>query len=110
MNNPNKKTWTDEEIFVQVVEILKTVAPAKVIGEVTMDSSIIDDFAFDSIDIIDTLLKIQEIFLGEDEQPIGMESFLTEAYQGDDGKVMSVRTICNLITAYFAIKEENKNG
>jgi len=110
MNNQSEKTWTEEEIFVQVKEILKEVAPTKVIGEVTLDSSIVDDFAFDSIDIIDTLLKIQEIFFSEVEEPIDVESFLTQAYQGDDGRVMSVSTICNLIEKYFSLKEENENG
>ncbi|MBN2532030.1 MAG: hypothetical protein JXB88_04015 [Spirochaetales bacterium] len=103
MDIETRKVWTEEEVFEQIKKILKTVAPTKILGEIEMDHSIVEDYSFDSIDIIDTMLKIQEVFLGTDAEPINYEGFLNEAYANYSGKMMSVNTICQLISEYLKV-------
>lgn len=102
--NTSPQNWNEAEIFEQFKAILTEVAPTKIVDEITPESSLLDDYGFDSIEIIDTLLKIQERFLGDDPEPLDLESFLSEAYASDNGNGMTVNTICNLISGYFETK------
>jgi acyl carrier protein len=88
------ETITEEKIFKQFKEILYEVAPLKVIEEITMQTSLIEDFAFDSIDIMGTLLKIQERFL-KDSSILEMDSFLNETFSNE--KRFTVQMICQQI-------------
>lgn len=92
-----KKKLTEKEVFEELKEILREVAPLKIVNEITPESSLVDDFAFDSIDIMDTLLKIQERFFKQNKEPIDVDKFLKEAYSGDNPKAMPVKTICEFI-------------
>jgi acyl carrier protein len=103
--HPNApQNWSKAEIFEQLKAILAEVAPAKIVDEITPESSLLDDYGFDSIEIIDTLLKIQERFLGDDPDPLDLESFLSGVYASDNGNAMSVKAICDLISGYFEMK------
>lgn len=93
----NLERYSEQEVFEMLKQILREVAPVKVVGEITLDTSLQEDFGFDSIDFMDLLLKIQEVFVREDSEPINVERFISCAYNGSDGRALTVRTICNLI-------------
>jgi len=99
------KTITEEEVFEQLKEILYEVAPLKVIEEITQQTSLLEDFAFDSIDIMGTLLKIQERFL-KDSSIIEVDAFLNETFSNE--KRFTVRMICQQILELIQ-KEEAGN-
>jgi acyl carrier protein len=98
MRDLNKESYqlTSEKIFSGLKEILYEVAPLKVVGEITPEISLVEDFAFDSIDIIQMLLRIQERFAPENST-IDMDRFLHEAYNDCDGQAAKVKTVCRLI-------------
>jgi acyl carrier protein len=93
---PDSRKLTDKEIFNQLKEILFEVAPLKVVDEITPETSLVEDFAFDSIDIMQMLLRIQERFAPEDST-VDMDKFLQEAYNDSDGQAAKVKTVCRLI-------------
>jgi acyl carrier protein len=101
--------WTDQLVLEKTVTILKEVNPHKVLGEVTPNSSLIHDFAFDSIDIMDTMLKIQQTFLSESAN-LDMESFISDIFEDKNNVGMTVGTICKLIKKYFLDHMEVQNG
>lgn len=92
----NDQTFTEEEIFAGLKEILHEVAPFKIVGEVTPEKSLVKDFAFDSIDTMGMLLKVQERFL-KDRSIIDVDQFVNQAFKGSDGKSATVNRICTLI-------------
>lgn len=100
------RDMTQAEIFEELKHILKKTAPLKIIEEITPQSSLIDDFAFDSIDVMGMMLEIKEQFLKD--KSIDVDGFLNEAYKNNDGKVFSVETICWLIQN--SIKGEHYDG
>lgn len=88
--------WTENKVFDQLREILDEVAPYKITGDVTLDTSLVKDYAFDSIDIMEVLLKVQQRFLnGRSIDDI--DKFINRAFRGEDGKPVTVRVICGLI-------------
>ena len=90
------QTFTQEEIFAGLKEILYEVAPYKIVGEVTPEKSLVKDFTFDSIDTMGMLLKVQERFL-QDRSIIDVDEFVNRAFKGSDGKSATVNRICTLI-------------
>lgn len=98
----NLERYSEQEVFEMLKQILREVAPFKVVGEITPDTSLQEDFGFDSIDFMDLLLKIQEVFIREESEPINAERFISCAYNGSDGRALTVKTICNLIMENLA--------
>lgn len=96
MGNVNQTRLSEEQIFNDFKKILLEVAPLKIVGEIKPQTSLIEDFAFDSIDIMDTLLKIQERFLTDNATAFNVDNFLQTAYNAE-GKKVTVKTICRLI-------------
>jgi len=93
---------TEEEIFVSLKEILYEVAPLKIVDEVTLDSSLVEDYAFDSIDMMTMLLNIQNRFLKENPM-LDLDRFLNETFSRGDGKPVTVRTVCQLIAEHIHV-------
>lgn len=89
---------TSEEIFSGLKEILHEVAPLKVVDEITMETSLVEDFAFDSIDMMQMLIKIKERFLGDRDLPL--DEFLNEVYCAHKDQPVTVKNICRLIANY----------
>jgi acyl carrier protein len=88
--------WTERKMFDQLREILDEVASYKITGDVTLDTSLVKDYAFDSIDIMEVLLKVQQRFL--DGRSIDdIDKFINRAFRGEDGKPVTVRAMCGLI-------------
>ncbi|MDQ1354321.1 MAG: acyl carrier protein [Acidobacteriota bacterium] len=102
MKDPKKEfqKLTENDIFAGIKEILHEVAPLKVVGEVTPESSLVEDFAFDSIDVMQMLMKIQERFLADKAASIDINEFLTGVYSDCDGKPATVKSICQLIAKH----------
>jgi acyl carrier protein len=93
----DSKNYSEEEVYQKLIQILREVAPLKVVGQITPSTSLIEDFAFDSIDMMDLLLKIQEVFIGENSEPINLNQFISCAYNNPDGRAVTVKSVCNLI-------------
>jgi len=89
---------TEDEIFTQLKEILYEVAPLKVVDEVTPETSLVEDFAFDSIDMMQMLIKIKERLLGDKDLPL--DQFLNEAYCAQEGQPVTIKNISRLIARY----------
>ncbi|HEY8463542.1 MAG TPA: phosphopantetheine-binding protein [Bacillota bacterium] len=87
----------EAEVYQKLIQILREVAPFKVVGEITPTTSLVDDFGFDSIDMMDLLLKIKEVFGADKPEIIDVDSFVSCAYNSTDGKPVMVRTICQII-------------
>lgn len=98
------QTFTNDDIFIGLKEILYEVAPFKIIGEVTPEKSLVKDFTFDSIDTMGMLLKVQERFL-KNRSIIDVDQFINQAFKSSDGKPATVKRICTLINN---IIHENK--
>jgi acyl carrier protein len=90
--------FTSEEIFSGLKKILQEVAPLKVVGEITPETSLIEDFAFDSIDMMQMLIKIKENFLGDKDLP--QEHFFNEIYCSNEEQPVRIENVCRLITEY----------
>lgn len=91
---------TENEVFTGLQEIIYEVAPLKVVDEIKPEDSLVEDFAFDSIDTMQLLLKIRERFLADKDIPIDINGFLQEAYSGCEGKPVTVKHLCHLISNY----------
>jgi len=89
---------TSEEIFSGLKKILQEVAPLKVVGEITPETSLIEDFAFDSIDMMQMLIKIKEHFLGDKDLP--QEQFFSEIYYSSEEQPVTVKSVSRLIAEY----------
>jgi len=79
-----------EEVFRSIKEIMYEVAPAKIVEEITYESSPIEDFAFDSMDVMDMFIKIQERYGLYDDN---FNDLLTRGKDGFD--VRTLDAICN---------------
>lgn len=83
-----------------VNEILKEVVPAKVAEEVTLDTSLNEDLAINSIETMDILIKMREKLSQahhmneEDFDTDKVFGFLSQCGNGDS---ITVRSLCNLI-------------
>lgn len=93
----DSKNYSEEEVYQKLIQIIREVVPLKTVGEITPNTSLVEDFAFDSIDTMDLLLKIQEVFMGENSDPINLDQFISYAYNNPDGKAVTVKSICSLI-------------
>ncbi len=91
---------TENEIFTGLKEIICEVAPLKVVAEIKPEDSLVEDFAFDSIDTMQLLLKIRERFLADEDMSIDIDGFLKEAYSDCEEKPVTVRRLCRLIADY----------
>lgn len=96
---------TNEDIFTGLKEILHEVAPYKIVSDVTPEKSLVKDFAFDSIDTMGMLLKVQEKFL-KNQSLLDVDQFINQAFKGSDGKSSTVNHICALIADII----NNNNG
>ena len=85
------KTITVEEVLESLKEILQEVAPLKIVDEITPQISLVEDFAFDSIDIMGMLLKIQEKFL-KNKSILELDVFLNEMFANE--KRFTVQMVC----------------
>ncbi len=56
------QAWTEPEVFGALKEMLPLVAPLKVTGDVSRETSLSDDLAFDSLDIMEMLAAVNEHF------------------------------------------------
>ncbi len=87
---------SQEFIFNNLVEILHEVADYKITGEITLHTSLARDYAFDSIDIMGVLLKIQERFL-KDKPILDIDQFVNRAFRDKDGSPVTLETMCGLV-------------
>ena len=85
---------SEEEVFLQLKEILYEVAPLKILEEITYQTSLVEDFSFDSIDIMGTLLKIQERFL-KDASMFEVDAFINETFSNE--RQFTVQMLCRQI-------------
>ena len=104
-----EQTFTEEEIFVGLKEILYEVAPFKIVGEVTPEKSLVKDFSFDSIDTMGMLLKVQERFL-KNSSIIDVDQFINQAFKGSDGNSATVNRICALVSHIIQDTSGDDNG
>ncbi len=104
----NQTSYTKDEIF-KIVEIaLKETVTTKIIDDITMETSLIEDIALDSIEIMAMFIKLQEK-LDLDFSSIDMEEWLTEYLEVDEGeKLFSISSICDQILNLM--KEGGENG
>ncbi|MGD9212455.1 MAG: acyl carrier protein [Desulfobacteraceae bacterium] len=86
-----------ELIFKTLKDILMEVACFKVIGDITFESSLTNDFGFDSIDIMDMLTRVQETFIFDDEFDLDMMQFFQNNNTEEDLGSFTVGGICKLI-------------
>jgi acyl carrier protein len=93
----DSKKYSEEEVYQKLIKIIREVAPLKVVGEITLNTSLVEDFAFDSIDMMDLLLKIQEVFMRENAEPINLNQFISCAYNNPNGRAVTVRSVCSMI-------------
>lgn len=91
------ETFTEEDILTGLKEILHEVAPYKIVSEVTPEKSLVKDFAFDSIDTMGMLLKVQERFL-KNRSILDVDQFVNQAFKGSDGKSATVKRVCTIIS------------
>jgi acyl carrier protein len=87
---------SQEFIFDNLIEILHEVAEYKITGEITLQTSLAKDYAFDSIDIMGVLLKVQERFL-KDKPILDIDQFVNRAFRGTDGAPVTIAAMCDLI-------------
>lgn len=101
MKEMEMKSYTNEEIFNIIEQILKEVAPLKVNGELNMDTSITDDFAFDSIDIMDTLIKLREKFMSDNEKCLNydVDKLISSMFDGENE--LTMKNLCKIIDEIF---------
>jgi len=107
------KALNKQEVFEQLKKILYEVAPSKIVHEITMNSSLTEDFGFDSINIVDTFLKAQERFINRGNTSTSFEKFLSDGISGLDTHAMVVESICDYIlekSASINSSEELNNG
>ncbi|MBE9572073.1 MAG: hypothetical protein IMF11_15700 [Proteobacteria bacterium] len=92
MTNHHAQTWSEDQIFDALKEILPRVAPLKVVAPIFPESSLAEDLDFDSLDTVDMLLEINERFSIE----IDFEKWISQESERED-KSYTVRSLCHVI-------------
>lgn len=88
---------TDDKIFEAVKEILTKVAPSKTCGQIDPQTSLVEEFAFDSIDIVKMFYEIRMRFFADDDT-FDVDSWLYDGYSNLNDKKFAVSTVCELIS------------
>jgi hypothetical protein len=94
-----KKLYTIIEKLSIINVSLKDVVPAKMVGDVTFETSITEDLALDSIEIMDVLLKIREKLTSTEsdvEEDIDIDKFLIYLFNAGD-RGITVQSLCDFI-------------
>ena len=86
------------EVFDTLKVILNEVAPEKITDEVTLEKSLYLDYGFDSVDLMATLLKVQEKF-NIDFSNFDVGKWFEEASNNNDQ--IEVQRVCDLIIEHM---------
>ncbi len=103
--NDDVQMWTEPEIFEVLKEMLPLVAPLKVTGDVLRETSLSEDLAFDSLDIMEMLATVNEHF----SVLLDFEYWIQKESQAQ-GKPFTVQSLSQFIFKTLtepAVYEEN---
>jgi len=95
----NMKQYTTIKKLSIINASLKDVVPYKMVGDATLETSITEELALDSIEIIDLLLKIREKLTsaeGNIKEDINIDQLLSYLFNTGDGEI-TVQSLCNFI-------------
>jgi acyl carrier protein len=92
MTETGSHSWTYESVFKDLVHMLTQMAPLKVTGPVSLETTLDEDLGFDSLDAVDLLIAVNEHFL----ITIDIEAWLEEESQRED-KPFTVGSLCRFI-------------
>ncbi|MBE9571674.1 MAG: acyl carrier protein [Proteobacteria bacterium] len=92
MTNHHVQTWSEDEIFNALKDILPQVAPLKVNGPVYPATSLAEDLDFDSFDTVEMLVEINKRFSIE----IDFEEWILQESERD-GKSYTLESLCQCI-------------
>lgn len=89
--------YTEKEKIDIICEEIKKIAPEKVTGELTLETSITNEIALDSIEIMDLLIGIQEEVKkrGTNQGEINYDNMLSYLFAENDD--LTIKSICNFI-------------
>lgn len=93
MKDLSVQTWSEDQIFDVLKEILHRVAPLKVVGPISPETSLAEDLDFDSLDTVDMLVEINERFSIE----IDFEKWISQESERD--RPYTLRSLCQFIQA-----------
>lgn len=91
------------ETLSMVNEILKEVVPTKVVETVTLDTSLNEELAIDSIEMMDVLIKIRETLTEklQIEEEFDTDKIFEFLLMCQNGESITVQSLCNLIEEYL---------
>lgn len=91
------------ETLRMVNEILKEVVPTKVVEAVTLDTSLNEELAIDSIEMMDVLIKIRETLTEKlhIEGEFNTDRIFEFLLKCQNGESITVRSLCNLVEEYL---------
>lgn len=80
-----------------IIEKIKQVAPHKVIESITLDTSLTEEIALDSIELMDLLLLVKEDLIEKErtDDGIDIERMILYLFAGDND--ITVSTLCEFI-------------
>jgi acyl carrier protein len=92
-----------DEILERIKGIMYTVAPHKITGEITLNSSLTKNFALDSLDILEILIEVQDTmdvdFLGVD-----IEDWIYPRCAKGSELSITVESICLFVQEHLNLK------
>lgn len=95
----NLKQYSKTEKLDMVITSLKDVVNYKITGNITFETSITEELALDSIEIIDVLLKIREKVRDDKlntNEEVNIDELLSYLFDHGDGDI-TVLSLCNFI-------------
>lgn len=85
-----------DEMMEKVKGFAKEIAAGRVEGEIDVDSSLLNEYAFSSIDIMDLLLKMRYEYFNDNEELDAVE-LLNEIYVDYENGNITVKSISKIL-------------
>ena len=89
-----------EKIFADLIQILEAVAPLKTQGDLALETSLMTDLNFDSVDIMGMFVRVNETFPLA-VSGINLDEWINECKRMDNGKPFTIHNVCRFITDHL---------
>lgn len=95
---------TKESIVKKISEFVYTLAEGRCSDGVDVNKSLLNDYSFSSIDIMDLLLNIRDEYFSNDEN-LDAENLLSKIYNDYENSTLSVISFSEIVCEMLNIKD-----
>lgn len=88
--------YTYEEVLENVKIFVQEIAEGRIEGEVDSTASLLNEYSFSSIDIMDLLIKVRDAFFADNED-LDAGELLNDIYEAYETGAVSVKSVAESI-------------